>query len=168
MPEPIYLISRSIVWSFIQFIFILYQIEGYRNILKLNSRPLTFMLKCSILKKQKEDWNKSPCLVFSMSFEFFFLHPSKHSSWWRRLQDVLIKTNMFASALRLQDVFKTSWSRPIYSSWLYVFKTSSRRLEKCLQDIFKTSSRLFEDVFKTSPRRLTKISSTSFQDVSSS
>ena len=145
MPEPIYLISRSIVWSFIQFIFILYQIEGYRNILKLNSRPLTFMLKCSILKKQKEDWNKSPCLVFSMSFEFFFLHPSKHSSWWRRLQDVLIKTKMFALALHLQT---TSW--------------------RCLQDIFKTSSRLFEDVFKTSPRRLTKISSTSFQDVSSS
>ena len=123
MPEPIYLISRSIVWSFIQFIFILYQIEGYRNILKLNSRPLTFMLKCSILKKQKEDWNKSPCLVFSMSFEFFFLHPSKHSSWWRRLQDVLIKTNMFASALRLQ-------------------KTSSRRLAK-------SSSRHLQDIFKT-------------------
>ena len=37
-----------------------------------------------------------------------------------RLQDVLIKTNIFALALHLQ---KTSWSRPIYSSWPYVFKT---------------------------------------------
>ena len=41
-----------------------------------------------------------------------------------------------------EDVFKTSWSRPIYSSWSYVFKTSSRRLAK-------TSSRHLEDVFKT-------------------
>ena len=96
----------------------------------------------------------------------------------RRLQDVLIKTNMFAFDLRLQDVFKTSWSRPMYSSWLYAFKTSSRRfqdvfktssrhLEKRLQDIFKTSSRHFEDV-KMSSRRLTKISLRRFQDVSSS
>ena len=158
MPEPIYLISRSIVWSFIQFIFILYQIEGYRNILKLNSRPLTFMLKCSILKKQKEDWNKSPCLVFSMSFEFFFLHPSKHSSWWRRLQDVLIKTNMFALALRLQ---KTSSRRLGQDQYIRLGYTSSRRL----QDVFKTSSRRLQDVlqkrlqdiFKTSSRRIIKL-----------
>ena len=155
MPEPIYLISRSIVWSFIQFIFILYQIEGYRNILKLNSRPLTFMLKCSILKKQKEDWNKSPCLVFSMSFEFFFLHPSKHSSWWRRLQDVLIKTNMFALALRLQ---KTSSRRLGQDQYIRLGYTSSRRLQdvlqKRLQDIFKTSCK---DIFKTFSRRIIKL-----------
>ena len=88
---------------------------------------------------------------------------SKLSSWWRRfehvlktsfvfvfrrrLQDVLIKTNMFALALRLQ---KTSWSRPIYSSWPYVFKTSSRR---------------FQDVLKTSSRRPAKMSSRRLQDV---
>ena len=77
-------------------------------------------------------------------------------------------------------VFKTSWSRRIYSPYSYVFrrrlqdvfiktnifvlairlqnvlKTSSRRL----QDIFKTSSRRFENVFKTSSRR--------FQDLLSS
>ena len=58
-------------------------------------------------------------------------------------EDVLIKTNMFALALRLQ---KTSWSRPIYLSWPYVFKTSSRRL----QDVFRTSSRHLHDVLKTS------------------
>ena len=102
--------------------------------------------------------------------------PSKNSSWWRRLEDVLkasfvfvfrrrledvlIKANMFALALRLQktssrrlqDVFKTSCQD--------VFKTFSRRLQdvlqKRLQDIFKTSSRRFEDVFKTSSRRLEK------------
>ena len=80
----------------------------------------------------------------------------------RRLQDVLIKTNILAILIRLQDVLKTSWSRPIYSSRSYVFKTSSRRL----QNVFKTSSRRFQDVFKTSSRRLGKISSRRLQDVS--
>ena len=102
--------------------------------------------------------------VLKTSFVFVFR---------RRLQDVLIKTNIFALALRLE---KTSWSRPIYSSWLYVFKTSSRRLAKTssrhLQDVFKTSSRRLQDVLKnvckTSSRRLAKISSRRFQDVLSS
>ena len=80
---------------------------------------------------------------------------------WRRLEDVLIKTNMFALALRLQDVFKTSWSRPIYLPWSYVFKTSSRPL----QGVFKTSSRRFEDVFKMSSRHLQDVLQRYFQDV---
>ena len=62
---------------------------------------------------------------------------SKHSSWWRRLEDVfclrfqktssrrlqdgLIKKNIFALVIHLQ---KSSWSRPIYSSWPYVFRNS--------------------------------------------
>ena len=94
----------------------------------------------------------------------------------RRLQDVLIKTNMFALALRLQktssrrlgqdqyirlgytssrrlqDVFKTSCQD--------VFKTFSRRLQdvlqKRLQDIFKTSSKHLQDVFKTSCKDIFK------------
>ena len=69
-----------------------------------------------------------------------------------------------------EDVFKKSWLRPIYSSWSYVFKTSSRRFPNIfktsrknvfktpcktrLQDIFKTSSSRFQDVFKTSLRHL--------------
>ena len=59
----------------------------------------------------------------------------------RLLQDVLIKTNMFVLALRLQ---KTSCSRPIYSSWPYVFKTSSRHVQDILQrylQLLDTSSR---------------------------
>ena len=104
-----------------------------------------------------------------------------------RLQDVLIKTNIFALVIRFQ---KTSLSRPTYSSLPYVFKKSSRRfqdvfktssiclaktsvillqdvLQKRLQDIFKKSSSLFADVVKTSSRRLGKMSSRRFQDVSS-
>ena len=41
-----------------------------------------------------------------------------------------------------EDVFKTSWSRPIYSSWSYVFTTFSRRLAKMSsRRLAKTSSR---------------------------
>ena len=116
--------------------------------------------------------------------------PSKHSSWWIRLpssssEDVLIKTNIFALVIRLQ---KTSWSRPVYSFWPYVFKLSSRRfqdvfktscknifktpsrhlqdvLPRRLQDVFKTSSRRLEkhlqDIFKTSSRRFEDVIKTS-------
>ena len=74
----------------------------------------------------------------------------------RRLQDVLIKTNIFALLIRLQ---KTSSSRPTYSSWSHVFKASSRRL----QDVLKTSSRRPQD----SSRRPQDVLKT-FQDVLSS
>ena len=94
--------------------------------------------------------------------------PSKHSSGWRRLedvfrlrlpktssrrlQDVLIKTNMFTLALCLQ---KTSSRRLGEDQYIRLGYTSSRRL----QDVFKTSSRHLQDVFKTSSRHLQDVSS---------
>ena len=74
-----------------------------------------------------------------------------------RLDEDVLKTS-FVFRRCLQDVFKTSWSRPIYPSWLYVFKKSSRRFE----DIFKTSCK---NVFKTSSKRLAKTSSRHLQDI---
>ena len=71
----------------------------------------------------------------------------------RRLQDVLMKTNINVLVIRLQDVFKTFCQD--------IFKTSSR----CLA---KTSSWHLQDLFKTFSRRLAKISSRCFQDVPSS
>ena len=38
---------------------------------------------------------------------------SKHSLWWRRLEDVLTTSFVFVFRRRLEDVFKTSWSRRI-------------------------------------------------------
>ena len=102
--------------------------------------------------------SKRPRLLKLMIFIRF--PPSKHSSWWRRL-----------SSSSSEDVFKTSWSRPIYLSWPYVFKTSSRRLQdvfktfsRRLQDLFKTFWRRLQDLFKASSRRLQDFLKT-FQDV---
>ena len=109
--------------------------------------------------------------------------PSRHLPWWRHLEDVFRLQRRLDQDehIRLthtfsEDVFKTFRSRPVYSPWSYVFKTSSgclaktssRRLAKMssrhLQDVFKsktscenvfnTSSRRFQDVFKMSSRRL--------------
>ena len=95
----------------------------------------------------------------------------------RRLRDVLIKTNMFALALRLQKTSSRRLGQDQYirlghtssrhfQDVLPVSKTFSRRLQDVLQkrlkDIFKASSRRFEDVFKTS---VFKASSRHLQDV---
>ena len=76
--------------------------------------------------------------VLKTSFVFVFR---------KRLQDVLIKTNMFALALRLQ-------------------KTSSRRLgqDQCIR-LGHTSSRRLQNVFKMSSRHLAKTSSRHLQGV---
>ena len=95
--------------------------------------------------------------VLKTSFVFVF---------GRRLEDVLIKTNMFASALRLQ---KTSSRRLGQDQYIRLGHTSSRRL----QDVFKTSSRhlaktssrYLQDVFKTFWGRLQYVLQKYFQDV---
>ena len=68
-----------------------------------------------------------------------YVHLSLTSS--RRLQGVLVKTNIFVLAIRLQDVFKTSCKN--------VFKTSSRRLAK-------TSSKHVQDVLQRYPQDVFK------------
>ena len=92
----------------------------------------------------------------------------------RRLQDVLVKTNRFVLAIRLQDVFKRFSRRfqDVLPRHLQdIFKTSSKHL----QDVFKTPSRRLQDIFKTSLRRIIKLNcscehvfekhSTRFRDV---
>ena len=96
---------------------------------------LAQMFSCEFCKISRNIFFKEP-------FGRLLHHkPSKHSPWClhlqntssRRVQDVLIKTNIVTLLIRLQ---KTSSRRLqdvliktiIYSSWPYVFKTSSRRL----------------------------------------
>ena len=95
--------------------------------------------------------------------------PSKHSSWWRRLEYVL-KMSVFCLRLqktpsrRLQD----EYVRLGLTSSEDVFNTSSRRLgqdqyirlghmsSRRLQDVLKTSSRCLQDIFKTSCKDIFK------------
>ena len=84
---------------------------------------------------------------------------------WRRLEDVF-KTSWSRRICSLsltssEDVFKMSWSRPIYSSWRYVFKTSSRYF----QDALKTFSRRLQDVMQKRLQGIFKTSSRRFEDV---
>ena len=73
-------------------------------------------------------------------------------------KDVLKTSRSRLSSLSSENVFKTSWSRRIYSSWSYVFKRPCK-------NVFKASSRLLEDVLKTSARRFEEIFKSSWQDI---
>ena len=93
----------------------------------------------------------------------------------RRLQEVLVKTNIFVQVALLQDVFKTS-SRSLQGVLKrpsrHLAKTSSKRLQdvlqKHLQDIFKAFSRHFEDFFKTSSIHLQNVCKDVFKTFSRS
>ena len=110
--------------------------------------------------------------------------PSKHSSWWRRTEDVLktswrrLQRNTFLSFKTsswkcLEDVLKTSWRRRLTdTSWRRledvlrgrfenIMKTSWRCLwKRSCKHVLKTSWKMkncyAEDVFKTPSRRLGK------------
>ena len=75
--------------------------------------------------------------------------PNKHSSWWRRTEDVFSVTffclprrlqdvlkTLFQDVMqtRLEDVLKTSWRRFRKRHCIFILKTSWRRLQKVLED----------------------------------
>ena len=62
-------IYRSTVWSFIQFIFIVCQYEGYQNILKLNCSPLTFTSYKAFSKNKRGCGTSLSASIFCMIFE---------------------------------------------------------------------------------------------------
>ena len=89
----------------------------------------------------------------------------------RRLQDALMKTNIFSLIIRLQ---KTSSRRLDEDKYILINHTSSedvfKMFSRCLgQDqyirLVHTSSRLPQDVFKTSSRRLANTSWRHLEDV---
>ena len=98
------------------------------------------------MKRRLEDVLKTS-LVFVFRKRLWVLSSEDvfKTSWSRRIYSPY----SYVFRRHLQDVFKTSSSRPTYSSWSYVFKKSSRRF----QDVFKTFSRRFQDVLKTSSTR---------------
>ena len=131
---------------------------------------------------------ESPLPTILLSYQFFSAKsracwfPSKHSSWWRRLEDVFCLHLQKTSSRHLdQDeyihlnhtsseyVFKMSWIRLGQDQYIRLGHTSSILLE----DIFKTSSWRLQDIFKmscqdalkTSSRRFKAIFKTSYKDV---
>ena len=117
---------------------------------------------------------ESPLPTILLSYQFFSAKsracwfPSKHSSWWRRLEDVFCLHLQKMSSRRLdqdeyihlhhtssEDVFKMSRRRLDQDQYIRLGHTSSKRLE----DIFKTSSRGFQDIFKMSCQEVLKTSS---------
>ena len=106
--------------------------------------------------------------VLKTSFVFVFR---------RRLPRQIYSLYSYVSRRRLQDVLKTPWSIPIYSSWPYVFKTFSRRLQSVLQnslqdifttscqDVLKTFSKPLQDVLQKRLQDIFKTSSTRFEDL---
>ena len=137
------------------------------NLTRVNLNKLMFIYSQQTFVLMKTSWRR---LSSPSSADVFRLRLQKTS--WSRLQDVLIKTNMFVLALHLQ---KTSSRRLRQHQYVRLGHMSSRRLQdvfktspKCLA---KTSSRRFEDVFKTSSNPLQgvfKTSSRRFQGVPSS
>ena len=53
-------ISGSIIDSFTQFVFIVCQVEGYRNMLKLSDRPIAFTSYKEFLKNKKRSGTGFP------------------------------------------------------------------------------------------------------------
>ena len=116
--------------------------------------------------------------VLKTSFVFVFRRRLDQDEYVRlsltSSEDVLVKTNIFVLAIRLQDVFQDKNIFKISSRRLQnVFKTSSSRLAKttsrCLQNVFKTSwktsLRHLQDVFKTPSRHLQDVLQRYLQDV---
>ena len=58
-------ISGSIVQSFVQFTFIISQVDDDRNILKLSSRPLAFTSYKVFLKNKKRSGTSLPASFFA-------------------------------------------------------------------------------------------------------
>ena len=89
----------------------------------------------------------------------------------RRLQDVLIKTNIFALVINLEKTSSRHLQNVlvntnIFASWPYAFKTFSGGfkdvLPRSLQDIFETSSRHLPN---TSSRHRKEVFKTSYKSV---
>ena len=143
---------------------------------KLNFSVLSNFVKIQTIVEKKQSNHYCTFLVS------LYLRRYKHSSWWRRLedvfrlrfleacsrglQDVLIKKNIFSLVKRLQ---KKSWWCLDQDKYIRlghkssgrlqdVFKTSSRRLAKAssrqVQNIFK----MFEVIFKTFSQDVLKTS----------
>ena len=140
-----------------------------RSVLKINNKVVIDL----------DLWQKVPANI-RLDEDVFCPRPRKTSS--RHLQDVFIKTNVFALLIRLQKMSSRCPDEDKYTRLGHtssrrfqdvlprrlqnVFKTSSKRPQDALerlQDVFKTFSGHFQDVFMTFWRRLQDVFKTNHQ-----
>ena len=119
---------------------------------RINTRPANIRLDKDVLKTSFVFVFRKRLQDVLIKTNIFVLIIRLQKTPSRHLQDVLVKTNIFVLAIRLQDVFKTSCKNVFKTSCKNVFNTSSRRL----QDVFKTYHQLelflltsLRDVFST-------------------
>ena len=132
-------------------------------LMKTSSKSLEDVFRLGLQKtsSRRLDQDENVCPSLTSSEDEF-----KTSS------NVLVKTNILALAMRLQDVFQRRLQNVFKTSTRRlqdVFKTSSRLLAQTswrhLQNVFKTSSRPLQDVLKTSSRHLQHVLQRHLRDI---
>ena len=121
-------------------------------------KSLNSMLKIELSKehsnRQKlQSWLKKYLYFLNVQHNIFSALPTSSENVFktfsRRLQNVLIKTNIFillirlqkTSSRRFQDVLPRRLQNVLKTSCENVFQTSSKHLPKTFQDVFRMSSR---------------------------
>ena len=180
-------VYRGIRWQMFFKISVLKKFQRKISVLESNFSTVVSLICCNFIKKRLQQ------RCFPVKFAIFLIKPffaeyfrwlllrlsgrpmpSKHSSWWRcledvlkapfvfvfrwRLQDVLIKTNTFALLIRLQKTSSRRLQDVLIQTNIFVlvirlqdmFKTCSRRVQTYWRCLAKTSWRCLQDIFKTS------------------
>ena len=117
------------------------QTVNYRHILQKINFTRKSLLK-EVYKQLSYSLNRNLELDGCPSKENLYgQSPSKHSSWWRRTEDVFSVT-FFCLPRRLEDILQDVLQTHLEDSW--------KRLARCLEDVFKTSLKKKSVTLKTS------------------
>ena len=139
-------------------------IEKYKALQKIEEGESTKKSVAEEYPANIRSWWRHLEDVFRRLEDVFHLRLQRTSS--KCLQDVLIKTNIFALLIRLQKMSSRRLQDDLIKTIIFVlaihlqdvFKTFSRRfqdvLQKLLQDIFRMSCK---DFFKTLSRRIIRL-----------
>ena len=137
--------------------FKLWNLTIAKNLIPQTKDVIIFLLKQNQERTSNitfTGWKENPANI-RLDEDVFRLRLRKTSL--RRLQDVLMKTNIFLLIIRLQNTSSRRLQDVLVKTNIFVLSIR-------LQDVFKTTSRRLQDVFKTSRRYVLKTSSRRFED----
>ena len=139
--------------------FKLWSLTIAKNLIPQTKDVIIFLLKQNQERTSNitfTGWKENPANI-RLDEDVFRLRLQKTSL--RRLQGVLMKTNIFLLIIRLQNTSSRRLQDVLVNTNIFVLSIH-------LQDVFKTFSRQLQDVFKTSCYNVFKTSSKHLQDVS--